>query len=197
VIPFETTLRTICRDLDEARVPFALVGGLAVSVRTEPRFTRDADLAVAVHDDTDAERLIRALRARGYEVDSVVEQAVAGRIATVRLRRTTEAPVPLIDLLFASSGIEHEVVAEAEPVEVLPGLRLPVASTGHLIALKLLSRDDEQRPQDLVDLRSLLKNASRADLEQAELASGLIMARGYNRGRDLTNELRSFGVDRA
>ena len=106
-------------------------------------------------------------------------------------------PVPLIDLLFASSGIEREIVDESEPVEVLPGLNLAVASIGHLIALKLLSRDDEQRPQDLVDLRSLLKSASRADLEQAKLASGLIMARGYNRGRDLTNELRSFGVDRA
>jgi predicted nucleotidyltransferase len=197
VIPFENTLRTLCRDLDEARVRFALVGGLAVSVRTEPRFTRDADLAVAVDDDAEAERLIRTLRARGYEVDSLVEQTAAARIATVRLRRTGEAPVPLIDLLFASSGIEHEVVAGAESVEVLPGLRLAVASTGHLIALKLLSRDDDQRPQDLVDLRSLLKTTSRADLEQAKIAAGLIMARGYNRGRDLTNELRRFGVDGA
>lgn len=197
MIPFETTLRTVCRDLAEARVPFALVGGLAVSVRTEPRFTRDADLAVAVDDDAGAERLIRTVRARGYEVDSLVEQTAVARIATVRLRRTGVMPVPLIDLLFASSGIEREIVDESEPVEVLPGLNLAVASIGHLIALKLLSRDDEQRPQDLVDLRSLLKNASRADLEQAKLASGLIMARGYNRGRDLTNELRRFGVDRA
>lgn len=150
---------------------------------------------MAVDDDAGAERLIRTLRARGYEVDSLVEQTAAARIATVRLRRTGVAPVPLIDLLFASSGIEHEVVAETEPVEVLPELRLAVASTGHLIALKLLSRDDEQRPQDLVDLRSLLKNASRADLEQAKLAAGLIMARGYNRGRDLINALRRVSVD--
>lgn len=28
-------------------VPCAVVGGIAVSVRTEPRFTRDLDLAVA------------------------------------------------------------------------------------------------------------------------------------------------------
>ena len=164
-----------------------------MSVRTEPRFTRDADLAVAVDDDAAAERLIRALRARGYVVDSLVEQTAVARIATVRLRRTGVAPVPVIDLLFASSGIEHEVVDQAEPVEVLPGLRLAVASTAHLIALKLLSRDDEQRPQDLVDLRSLLKNASSADLEQAKLAAGLIMARGYNRDRDLANELRRIG----
>jgi hypothetical protein len=34
---------------------FALVGGLAVSARAEPRMTRDADLAVVVNDDHDAE----------------------------------------------------------------------------------------------------------------------------------------------
>jgi hypothetical protein len=32
-----------------------LVGGLAVSVRTEPRFTRDVDLVVAISDDHAAE----------------------------------------------------------------------------------------------------------------------------------------------
>ena len=34
-----------------AGVGFALVGGLAVSARTEPRFTRDLDFAIAVADD--------------------------------------------------------------------------------------------------------------------------------------------------
>lgn len=41
----EAVLRQIHTDLIEARVSFALVGGLGVSARTEPRFTRDADLA--------------------------------------------------------------------------------------------------------------------------------------------------------
>lgn len=43
-----------------------------------------------------------------------------------------------MDLLFASSGIEHEIVAAADPLEVLPDLTVPVARTGHLIALKPL-----------------------------------------------------------
>ncbi len=59
----ETALRRINTDLIQARVPFAVVGGLAVSVRTEPRFTRDADLAVALSTDAEAEALIHTLRA--------------------------------------------------------------------------------------------------------------------------------------
>jgi hypothetical protein len=41
VTALETTLRQICGDLTDAKVSFTLVGGLAVSARTEPRFTRD------------------------------------------------------------------------------------------------------------------------------------------------------------
>jgi hypothetical protein len=42
-----------------ARISWAMLGGLAVSIRTEPRFTRDVDLAVAVAADDEAERLAR------------------------------------------------------------------------------------------------------------------------------------------
>ena len=41
---FEAALREVTGHLGKAGVRFALVGGLAVSARTEPRFTRDADL---------------------------------------------------------------------------------------------------------------------------------------------------------
>jgi len=43
----ESVLRRAVADLGDAGARFALVGGLAISVRTEPRFTRDADLVVA------------------------------------------------------------------------------------------------------------------------------------------------------
>lgn len=185
----EAVLRQIHTDLIEARVSFALVGGLGVSARTEPRFTRDADLAVAVATDAEVEALIHQLQARGYGVDALVEQEAVGRLATVRLTRSSTGQTPVIDLLFASSGIEPEVVAEAEPIELLPNLTMAVARTGHLIALKVLSRDDLRRPQDLVDLRALLRVATSAEILRARGALALIAARGYHRSRDLTTEL--------
>lgn len=87
------------------------------------------------------------------------------------------------------------MIAAAESIELLPELHVAVATIGHLVALKILSRDDEQRPQDLVDLRMLLKVASRTDLEQAKRALDLISARGYNRGRNLMLDLMRLGVD--
>jgi hypothetical protein len=169
-----------------------LVGGLAVSVRTEPRFTRDVDLAVALASDAEAEALIRQLRAHDYRVEAVVEQDAVGRLATVRLTHSSEPQAPVIDLLFASSGIEPEVVAEAEPIELLPNLTMGVAMAGHLIALKVLSRDDVRRPQDLVDLRALLRVASPTELARARHSLALIAARGYDRGRDLISEIHTL-----
>jgi len=189
VTALETALRQICADLTETRSSFALVGGLAVSARTEPRFTRDADIAVAVDGDAEAEALIHSLRVAGYEIEAIVEQEAVGRLATARLTRSQEPATPVIDLLFASSGIEAEIVAEADEIELLSQLPVRVATTGHLIALKVLARDDVTRPQDVSDLRALLGVASVDDVTQARAALTLIAKRGYHRGRDLHAEL--------
>ena len=100
------------------RFDVAVVGGLAVSARTEPRFTRDIDLFEAVV--------------------------------------------------------------------------VPVASVAALIALKLLARDDEHRPQDAIDLARLRAVAGPADLDEARTLVRLIEGRGYARGRGLVAALGSL-----
>ena len=62
---------------------------------------------------------------------------VLTRLATAGLRSRVPGGI-IVDLLFASSGIEPEITAAAEVLTVARGLRMPVARTGHLIALKLL-----------------------------------------------------------
>jgi len=186
----EVVLRAATADLAELRLRWALVGGLAVSARTEPRFTRDVDLVIAVRSDADAERAVHALRLRGYHILALVEQETAGRLATARLIPPGEDAASIVlDILFASSGIEAEVASMADTMEILPGLRVPVATVGHLLALKLLSRDHRTRPQDQLDLVGLLRVAGPDDLEGARLAVSMIHARGFQRDRDLPRDL--------
>jgi hypothetical protein len=184
--PVEAAVEVVAADLRESGAKFAVVGALAVSARTEPRFTRDADFAVDVSDDDAAEQLIYALRSRGYQVFASVEQQKAGRLATIRLTSPVSREV-VVDLLFASSGIEPEVVADATLEKVFPRLSLPVAKTGHLLAMKTLSRAPS-RMQDDVDLVGLLAIATEADLEIATRALSLISARGYARKKNLRAE---------
>ncbi len=186
----EVVLRAAMLDLAELRLRWALVGGLAVSARTEPRFTRDVDLVIAARSDADAEQAVHALRLRGYRILALVEQEAAGRLATARLAPPGEDDAGIIlDILFASSGIEAEVAEMADVLEVLPGLRVPVAGVGHLLALKLLSRDSRTRPQDQVDLAGLRRVAAPADVDAARRAVALIHARGFQRDRDLPRDL--------
>ena len=176
----------------------AVVGGLAVSARTEPRFTRDADVCVAVDDDVEAEALVRTLQAEGYRVLALVEQEAAARIATVRLAPPRENDHGVVlDMLFASSGIEPEVIDSADDMELFEGVRAPIATVSSLIALKVLSRDDARRPQDRVDLAALLGVASSADLTETTRLLGLIQDRGYGRGRDLVSLLEGLRADMA
>ncbi len=180
----------IAQNLEALGRQGALVGGVAVSARCEPRFTRDLDLAVAVVDDADAEALVFALQAAGYCVHAVLENTAQHRLATARLEsQDQESRGVVVDLLFASSGIEVEIVSEAEPLEVFSGVTLPVARVGHLLVLKLLAQDDRRRPQDRVDIGALLSVATREDIACAKEAAKLVQLRGFSRGRDLRRRL--------
>ena len=181
----EQELRYAVDQVQGAGGNLALVGGLAVSARSEPRLTRDADLAVAVTDDREAEDLLIELRRSGYTVVAIVEHRASGRIGTARLSRTTLDEGIVVDLLFASSGIEPEIVDAAERIEILPSFAIPVARTGHLIVMKLLARDDRLRPADADDLRHLAAVATAEEWDLARAAASLVVERGFHRDRDL------------
>jgi hypothetical protein len=158
--PVESAFRTAVANLDAVKVRWALIGGLAVSVRAVPRFTKDLDFAIAVANDSEAEDVVHRLRGRGYEPVEVLEQAYVERLSGVRLER-------------GGSDVIMDV------------LSAPVATTGHLIALKVLAG----RNQDLTDLASLIPAASTEDLGAAREAVRLIHGRGFNREQDIAADL--------
>ena len=186
---FPSLLSQVRQDLDEFGVRWCLIGGLAVGARTEPRFTKDLDIAVASIDDRASEALVHALLQMGYRAIAVLEQTASGRLATVRLSPPGWKEPVIVDLLFASSGIEGEIVEGAEEMEVFPEVRVPVAGLGDLVAMKILARDDESRPQDRLDLKALLERSRGADHKRAVSLLAQIEAGGYSRGRSLAEEL--------
>lgn len=192
----ERDARRIIDRLATLGIRHAIVGGLAVSARTEPRFTRDVDVAVAVDSDQAAEQLIHALAQHGYVPTTLVEQEATGRIATVRLLDPARGEGDaIVDLLFASAGIEDEIVATADQIELFAGFAVPVATVPALIALKLLARDDVARPQDRVDLGALLARSTAAERADAARWCSLIEQRGYARGRDLGRALADLEAE--
>jgi len=62
----DAVLRQAGADLDAIGARWAVIGGLAVAFRAEPRFTKDVDLAVAVTGDEEAEGIVNGWRRRGW-----------------------------------------------------------------------------------------------------------------------------------
>ncbi len=183
----EFAVRAICKELTDRRRAFALVGGLAVSVRAEIRFTRDIDLAVGVIDDADAEALVYELRAAGYAPVASVEHETRHRLATIRLLSPHGVK---IDLLFASSGIESEIIAAASIVDMQGAGRVPVASAEELLAMKILSMS-ETRLQDRLDAQRLIQFVPDLDLDVVRAHLARITERGFHRDQDLKAKLES------
>lgn len=70
----DAVLMQAAADLDAIGARWAVIGGLAVAFRVEPRFTKDIDLAVAVADDEEAEGIVNRLQVRGYALTSLVSR---------------------------------------------------------------------------------------------------------------------------
>jgi hypothetical protein len=183
----ELALADVCRELVLCGRRFALVGGLAVSVRAEVRFTRDVDLVVLVADDAEAESLICELRSAGYSAVASVEHETRHRLSTVRLMSPSGVKV---DLLFASSGIEKEIVDRATPIDLGSAGNIPVANAEELLAMKILSMTDT-RLQDRIDAQRLLQFTPDLDLSVVREHLDRITERGYAREQDLPAKLAS------
>lgn len=181
-----TQLRTVTEELTRVEAKWALVGALAVSIHTEPRTTRDIDVVIVIADEDHRKKIIGSLMQRGFHTPSILMHIAPTHKLGTRLQiPVASGQAVALDLLHSSSGIEAEIVAAAISLEVFPQLFIPVASVGHLIAMKVLSQDDSERIKDRDDLRKLIKVALKDDLSLARYSVELIQERGFARGLNL------------
>jgi hypothetical protein len=189
---FSEALEDLQDFFEQHSISWTLVGGLAISMRCAPRFTYDLDLIVLASSDQEAESIAFKLMQKGATVDCTVEQQYTQRLSLIRFQFAPHFKEKIeLDFLFASSGIEAEIIARSETLEIFSNLHIPVASISDLIALKLLSVSPE-RMKDLVDLQSLKQIATPVDLDQAKQACVLITQRGYHRELDLVDRFERW-----
>jgi len=192
-------LRTVARDLNKLGANWALVGGLAVSVRSEPRTTKDIDLLVAPQSSSSSDpmeqtgSIAERLEKLGYRnLQILMHMEPTHRLGMrVELPEVSKGSIP-IDILEKTCGIESEIVLDAEPIEIFPRVIVPVASLAHLLAMKVLSNNDSDRLRDQVDIQQLLNHATKQDIDKARSSLDLIQQRGFSRGKELNKEFASL-----
>lgn len=160
-------------------------------LRANPRSTRDLDIVLATMGDRETDDAVRGLRSRGYRDHPTKPMLMRkdGRLFGVRLVSPLlgddEEEETIVDLLLGCSGVEAEIIAAADLLEVLPNTFIPVARSGHLVAMKVLAG----RPQDLEDVRVLLREVDVVELQSARQTLELIEERGFNEEKNLLVEL--------
>jgi hypothetical protein len=141
--------------LRERRIPFAVVGAVAMAVRGVSRATRDVDVLVV-----DSSCLSDAIWAPLGHPGVVVtirrgdpDDPLGG---VVRLAAAGESPV---DLVVGKSSWQARVLERATP-GTIGGVAVPVAVAADLVLLKLYAAG----PQDAWDIAQLLGVGDRAAL---------------------------------
>lgn len=140
--------------LAHAGIDFVVVGGVAVVVQANPRFTRDLDICCAT-DTTNLERLgalLISLEARLRGVDEDVPFVPDARMLRRTQMLTLSTREGNLDLLIDPPGSPGYAALRrrADTIE-LAGASVRIASLEDLISMKRAAG----RPQDQIDIESL------------------------------------------
>ena len=130
---------------ERAGLAYALIGGHAVNVWLEPRFTADVDVTVMA-DPAALARARAGLEAAGYQVATEHGADLPSGPDFVRFTRGRDDPP--IELQVAKTRLQEELIARARRHQG----GVATATPEDLILLELIAH----RPKDLADLAGLL-----------------------------------------
>ncbi|HVJ85403.1 MAG TPA: nucleotidyl transferase AbiEii/AbiGii toxin family protein [Caulifigura sp.] len=143
----ETAMKLMSDAFERHQVPHALIGGMAIAYRANPRMTVDIDFIVAADAPTMG-RVVGDLVSEGF---APKEHEILTRWAEDQLAVLRFGPVR-IDWLKSELPVYRHVVDTAEPLTAF-GKPLSVASVEGLILCKLLA----DRPQNRADIAALVE----------------------------------------
>jgi hypothetical protein len=156
--PLQTTLADAAGFLVSEGIAYALIGGMAASLRGQTRTTADVDLVINI-DVRQALVLTTRLERSTFRplFDNVADVVERSFILPLR-HRTTNIKV---DMSLGLSGFEQKLIGRAEPLDI-SGTTVSVVTAEDLLVMKILAG----RPQDVQDARGIVAvQADRLDWE--------------------------------
>jgi predicted nucleotidyltransferase len=145
---FEFILKKIARELKKRKIPYMVIGGQAVLLYGEPRFTRDIDITLGV--DVDAfHELEAAAQKMGFKpaADNPEKLAVQTNVFPVIDKKSGIR----IDFIFSYSDYERTAIKRSKNFD-LHGVKVKYISPEDLIIHKLVAG----RPRDIEDVENIL-----------------------------------------
>jgi hypothetical protein len=142
----DDALTALASWLDLHGLPYMVIGGFAVTIWGEPRFTRDLDVTISVP----SEKLFSTIELICSNFASLVADP-AKFVTETRVLPIVIQSVP-VDLVFAALPYEDAAIARAKPIRLGTGT-VRICSPEDLILHKIVS----QRARDREDIEGVFR----------------------------------------
>ncbi|HET7875892.1 MAG TPA: hypothetical protein VFN71_10235 [Methylomirabilota bacterium] len=129
------------------RVPYVIIGGIAVQRWGQPRLTRDVDLTILLPPGREEGVLREIVGAFPPRIDGAVDFALKHRVLPISVPEGSEA-----DISLGLPGYEEHAMARAIEYDLGDGRRVRLCSAEDLIIHKALAGP----PQDLLDIEGIV-----------------------------------------
>ncbi|RKY99307.1 MAG: hypothetical protein DRQ10_06425 [Candidatus Hydrothermota bacterium] len=148
---FQNLLKQIAQQLDNAEIRYMVIGGQAVLIHGEPRFTKDIDITMEITPQN-LQQVLEVVKHLGLKI--LVKNVEKFVKDTWVLPTLDERSGIRVDFIFSFSAYEKTAIERATNVEI-NGYPVKFASVEDLIIHKIFAG----RPRDIEDVRKiLLKN---------------------------------------
>ena len=138
---------SIITTLNQHRIPYAVVGGLALMFYTEPRFTKDIDILV---HNKDLPRLVAAIEKIGYAESAQPWTFENTQLTLHRFINIDGSSHSLLDILVCKDSSHENIIKQAQRMK-LKNRSVRVAQAQDIIWLKEKRNSD----QDKIDIKNL------------------------------------------
>lgn len=148
---FKYQLRQLVDFLEEAGIDYAVLGGIAVSVYSEPRMTQDIDLNIVL-DMNDLKEFLGKSRKYGFRPAPPNINKFVNETGVVPMKFFKDGVAGKFDFIIAQNPIEFAGIKRARSKKILD-VRVKIVSAEDLLLHKLLS----DRPRDLEDAQGIIR----------------------------------------
>ena len=138
---------SIIKNLNEANIPYVVVGGIALSFHTEPRYTKDIDFLLLSQNIDNFKSILQKM---GYSFEATPWTFKNTNITLHRLTKIEGEDSLTIDLLVGNEERHKKIIENAIVEETEFGLTC-IASREDLIWMKRIRNSK----QDIADIEVL------------------------------------------
>ncbi len=148
-------IRVIVKVLEQFKVKYVIIGGIAASIWGKPRMTLDADIVILLSTENIAD-FLKVLRENGFLISKSSEPKMIGRLRRFLPIKVRFTKAISCDLRISSYSIDRNAIERAKKIRIF-NTRIKIATPEDVIIYKLVRFEDI----DKADIKTIIQRIGR------------------------------------